>query len=667
MNNSKSDTDQKSFDATYTENEFSSSIPLSELTSAGVTIVDGEDHREEWEMLKEGNSIKRFFHRVWNGPIEPKDEPPSFPMRWPWLKAIEEFPSKSFGKEFPSNTRDYIFLTLFCSIWLTILYSILHPYLFIGPYFYQNTGEQKIPIVHLACNSYMRNWRGKNNACGLNGANCSPFEDKEFFIRCPALCDQGGTLYSTTVVGGDRIKYQGYRIGGGKSDNKDDSGTLSYPYRADSFPCNAGVHAGVISPFVGGCAKVKMSGSQLSFPSRNGQHGTGFSISFDSFFPSSYTFADFKHGVATGCYDPRFLIAGINILFGGISFYFSKGLVGYWIVTIISHWTIILSMDPPLLIDPHDNTTAYELISIGFQRLLPLCFVLYVVWKFAVKRTLEDGSPVAKIILWYPTFWVGALNNITFDRLPIDRLYWKSIKEQAGAYTALTGLGCLILVSTIIQVYSLWKSGRFRKYFRIYIAMIGGVVFLALIPGLSLRLHHYIIGLLLLPGCATRGSSAYLFQGVLIGLVISGISRWDFASIEETDTQLLRNEAGASLIPPTFIFENSTSHMLSWNTTYEEYESEFAVAIDGYSLLLNDIEVYVGTNTTVDLDTIFAGEEISQMLQDSMDFHNGTTDLFLRIARASTKIPQEYHGDYSNPAKLKWPEGIWHDPKPGVS
>lgn len=103
---------------------------------------------------------------------------------------------------------------------------------------------------------------------------------------------------------------------------------------------------------------------------------------------------------------------------------------GYWINTIVGYWTLVLSLDPPLLTDAHDPASVYELFSVGFQRLLPLCFVLYVVWKSAVKRTLENGSPIAKVILWYPTFWLGISNNVTFDRLPVDRLTTTDLKSR---------------------------------------------------------------------------------------------------------------------------------------------------------------------------------------------------------------------------------------------
>ena len=217
----------------------------------------------------------------------------------------------------------------------------------------------------------------------------------------------------------------------------------------------------------------------------------------------------------------------------------------------------------------------------------------------------------------------------------------------------------------------MWKSGRFRRYFKLYMCIIAGCTFGALIPGLTLRLHHYILGIMLIPGCATRGASAYLFQGILLGLVLSGVAKWDFASILETNVSLLRGGAGAALKPPEFTFNESTPHVISWylpeNVT--DVETDLTGKIDGYSLLLNDFEVYVGKNESVDLDLLYGeNEQLSQMIDTALqESTNNSINLYLRVARASVKKPKDYRGDYTNAGILQWPQGIWKDPAPGVS
>ena len=58
--------------------------------------------------------------------------------------------------------------------------------------------------------------------------------------------------------------------------------------------CGAGVHAGVISPFWGGCARMSYeSGEQSYFKASKGYYGVSDSIEFSSF-SSSLLFLKFK-------------------------------------------------------------------------------------------------------------------------------------------------------------------------------------------------------------------------------------------------------------------------------------------------------------------------------------------------------------------------------------
>ncbi|QLQ80595.1 hypothetical protein HG537_0D05960 [Torulaspora globosa] len=640
------------------------SFQLDDLSQEGRTVLQDFRSDEDWPQLKRGNRITNLIRKIWEGPEEPSDEKPHFTS--PLLQYLDDLPAKIQEGRFSRKSIRLTVLLVYCSLWFGLVLSLLYTSVVKAPFFYPNDGSDRIPIVSLMCNSYW-NWEGKNNACGRDASACQPFSDEEYIIRCPALCDRGGWTYSAVAVGDQRIKYRGYEIGGGPASFDIDSEYLSYPYRGDSFACSSAFHAGIISPIFGGCARLSMEGSKSSFPGSLGRYAHQ-SVTFDSFFPSSFSFKKLRDGVSSGCVDLRMIIIMLNILFGLPVFYFCNGLLGYWIITIVGYGTISLALDPPRLTDPHDPTTIYELISVSVQRLLPLCFVLYVEWKCAVKRCLEDGSPVAKVLLWYPTFWLGVMNKITFDRLPVDRLTTSDLQELAGALTAVCSIAVVILTSAIIQAYSLWKSGRFRKYFKIYISIIFGIILLACIPGLNLRIHHYILGMILIPGCATRGRSAYLFQGILIGLILSGVARWDFASIVETDFALLRGEAGSSLDPPQFIFDAQNPHHISWTLNPNITSPMDTENINGYSLLINDFEVYVGQDTTIDLDVLLQQDKLlSSMLQESLIQSNGSIKLYLRLARASTEHPATERGDYTNAGILEWPAGIWRYPSPGVS
>ena len=625
--------------------------------------------REEWVMLEETNFLGRlkiFFHRFWHGPEVPVDETPTFPSHWVFMNTINEFPGKYFENRFSAGMKTSL-VVLYCSMWFGIISSLIYPYLFHKPMFISRDGTKTREVVSLSCNAQL-NWKGKNNACGLNAENCTPFEDQDYYIRCPALCDRGGWVYSPLAVGDERIRYKTYVIGGGRISDKEAEEELdaqSYPYRADSYPCAAGVHAGLVSPAHGACLKVSMSGAQLAFDSKNGK--TGNSISFSTFFPSSFVLREKYDAIASGCYDPRVLVVVLNIIFGLPLFYISNSLIGYWVTTMVGYWSIVLVFDPPVIANPNDMNTIYDLFSVGFQRLLPLCFVLYVMWACSIKRCLENGSPLLKIMFWYPLFWLGTLNNVTFDRLPVDRLTPEDLKDQPAALASVLFIISIIAVSACFQGYSIWKSGRFQKYFKIYITMIITLFLFAYLPHLSLRIHHYILGMMLTPGCATRGVSAYVLQGILIGLILSGVGRWDFASILETRRALLRGGAGDAAKPPQFHFDSSSNFAISWEDISPDESNEYDLSsFTGYSLLANDIEVYTGTNQTVYIDELLKENDFLQDLVDGALDYQDDVKLYLRVAHANV-YDSSKRGDYTNAAVYYYPSGNWTDPKVGVS
>jgi hypothetical protein len=54
---------------------------------------------------------------------------------------------------------------------------------------------------------------------------------------------------------------------------------------------------------------------------------------------------------------------------------------------------------------------------------------------------------------------------------------------------------------------------------------------LGFLPGLSLRLHHYIVAMMMIPVTAFPTMLSAIFQGLLLGLFLNGIAGFGFASI----------------------------------------------------------------------------------------------------------------------------------------
>jgi hypothetical protein len=108
-------------------------------------------------------------------------------------------------------------------------------------------------------------------------------------------------------------------------------------------------------------------------------------------------------------------------------------------------------------------------------------------------------------------------------------------------------------------------------------------------PKLTLRIHHYIIALLLLPGTAMQTRVSLLCQGLLVGLFVNGIARWDFDSILQTAAALRGDGQLGSGIPA--ILEpviNGSSITFAWENLLRGYQ--------GVSVVVNDVERYRGSD-----------------------------------------------------------------------
>lgn len=632
-----------------------------------VRLVEGpsdEGYEDFWaRALAPKDRFKYFFYRLWQGPETPEDNPP--PRIQPLL-YLEELPER-LATRFSKSVRVSV-LAIYLLGWFLVAYNVVHPYLTQPS---QLAHDPSVEVVYLSCLELF--WKGKNGECGIDGNQCPTVpENTDVVIRCPALCDRGSWTFTMIPVGDQQVKHRGFYIGGGAHSEDD---LLTHPYRGDSFPCGAAVHSGLISPFFGGCARLSYeSGSQAAFPGTGGHYGVGSSVTFDSFFGHSFVFRNLA-GSFSNCYDPRLLVLVLNIVLGAPVVYLALGAVFFWTVNVVGFWTIVLATDPPVTVNVLDLETYSELISVGLERLLPTCCILYVLWHTSVRHTLGPyppdlgmlKSPLTNLVLWYPLYWLGILNNMTFDRLPVDRLTLHDIQEQPGALLAIVSIIGVIVTCAFIQGYKIWLSGRFRFYLAIYGLFVASLVVISSLPGLTLRIHHYILAMLLIPGCATRGRTAVMFQGILLGLFISGASRWGLASIAETVTSLLRNDPSGKVLPPTFGGYDVESGVLSWLDDPLWANSTSQAKYTSVSLLINDVERYVGDGqNSVNLNDIFAThDDLPDLAAISNAEDAQTMNIYLRLGR---KVPGEgTYSDFTNAGVLQWPSGEFHTPPPGIT
>lgn len=464
-----------------------------------------------------------------------------------------------------------------------------------------------------------------NDGCGLDGQICAPFDNSTFDFRCPAQCSNV-ILQNPRTIGDEQTAFKPLLVGGGDSNRT---------YRGDSFICAAAVQAGIISNSKGGCGTLQLAGNFTNFLpyTANGLSSLG----FPSVFPLSFRFLDFTS--LTHCQDLRNEALAFNVLVTCVLFLLlrPKPIVLYWCLVCIGFWHVTLfsqPQGPPPALD------------VAFGTFLPALYIAYAFWRLAFRFTLPAfaRSPLEACILYMGPFWVGLLNNLTFDKLPLSRLTSSDIHKRSGAVTTLVVMLVIIIVLAVNQIRVIRKTGWLPYYAAWYI--LGGfiILVLALLPGLSLRLHHYIVPMLILPGTAFPTKLSAIYQGLLLGLFLNGVAAFGFDSILQTAADL-RQDAAQGTALPTFL-TNSTTYNASMPLINQTIQwAALPPDWDGFALLVDDVERYVGTALNFSLASL-----------------NASIPHFFRLAFTSGSSS----ADFTMPATL-WANGTWTDPLSGPS
>lgn len=434
-------------------------------------------------------------------------------------------------------------------------------------------------LYRLTCTN--RLWKSPVE-CGLDGIACRPFDNRSMSFTCPAGC-ASTILLDPYTVGDQQIKYKPLVIGGTPVENP--------WWRGDSFICAAAIQAGVISNQYGGCGVLNIVGQRDSYGSieRNGIP----SVDFNSTFPMSFEF-DHERPSRGICQDPRWNLLGLSIFFTVLFGLFTSSPGWFFVpVFIITFFQVAMASDPPGFYD------YARLTSTAMGRALPAGFIAAFIYRWSVRRTLLNlKAPVEKTVLWVGGLWVGALCNLTLSKIPIRRLHGADIRKQAGGLVALI---IIILILVAIVLYQAWcfrKEGRLLRYLKLYSIITIGLLVLYAIPHENLRLHHYILALLLLPGTSIQTRPSLIYQGLLLGLFINGIARWDFAPILETSTAL----SSRASIDNTLTFHSAHPNMGLY-FSFDNYGGANHMHIvtqaippgfDGLSILVNDVERFRG-------------------------------------------------------------------------
>jgi hypothetical protein len=306
-------------------------------------------------------------------------------------------------------------------------------------------------------------------------------------------------------------------------------------------------------------------------------------------------------------------------------FYISTFVVTFFHVAIIS--------------DVPELEGALTIVQYAVSRFLPAAFVAFTIYIYCAKTTLGGVPRIERTVLWLGGCWIGALENYTLDKLPIRRLTPQDITNQPGAFIILILLIALIVTVALGQAWGLWVEGRLPQYLILYSVKAILLIVLMLIPGLNLRIHHYILGLLLLPGTALQTRRSLFFQGLLLGLFINGVARWGFASLLETDLWLAdRGPIGSPLPDVTLPVITGATISVSW-------ASQLARNWDGVSVRVNDVERFRWFQGDGPASFSLTREKEEDLFFRLGLFRAGFVDGFLQ-------------GDYTNPS-IWYKNGTW--------
>jgi hypothetical protein len=495
-------------------------------------------------------------------------QPPQIQVIKPLFPAIQEAPLRILDIYLPKWKHRLALLLAFYFCWILTFGLVFHQ----GTFASDIEGYGK--PAEIGCGDTF--W-GPGNSCGLDGVECRPFYNSSFAFRCPGECRTRWVL-NHRAVGAQEVIYRPLVVGGPPEDEPDGLAI----YRGDSFICGAAIHAGIIPNSIGGCGVVSLAGEQRHFDSTD-RHGIT-SIPFDSYFPLSFTFSS-----ATSCEakDMRWALLAVSLVFTILlSLFTTSPGVFFWSIYTGIFVHVGFASDPP----PYSSTA--DLFSNLLGKFLPSAFCAFVFYRYCVTKTLNSlRAQIEKTILWLGGCWFGALSNITLDWIPIQRLNSHDIEQQPGAKLALAIIIILLFCIVIQQVHYFRLEGRFPRYIALYGTFVGAILFSLLLPGLNLRIHHYILALLLLPGTSMQTRPVLFYQGLLVGFFINGVARWGFDSVLQTSGALQGDAPYNSALPtplePIISLGLAASNIsFNWNFPPVPY--------DGFSVLVNDVERFRG-------------------------------------------------------------------------
>ncbi|SPO27243.1 uncharacterized protein UTRI_10360 [Ustilago trichophora] len=495
----------------------------------------------------------------------------------------------------------------------------------------------------------------RNADCGLNGQDCMPFytsaDQAGQAFRCPANCIDV-TLLNPRAVGDELINYRPLVVGGGDTNRT---------YRGDSFICAAAIHAGVIENSKGGCGSIRLIGAYAGFEASKA-HGID-SVGFDSVFPVGYRFEAIQG--QRECTDRRWQGYLVNTMLSAVVGFVlrPKPIVWFWTLACLGYWHINMVSFPRSYPPP---------VGSAIGDFLPFLFTCYAIWRLTFRFVWPAfiHLPLESTLFTLAFWWIGVLLNVVFDKIPLQRLVAHDIQQQPGSLVSLIIIAIIVLLLAVNQLRVIRKTGCLPKYLCLYLmgALIIGLA--AAVPGETLRLHHYILALVLLPACAFPTRLSLIYMAFALGMFTNGVARWSFDGLLQ-DVAVVRGDATGGTARASFNTteanwtEENEAGLVRWNTIPAEEKADW----DGYALLIDDVLRYQGAETSFNLGSLvdLYAEEVQDQQEGSVVSNASVVERphYLRVALSYQGAP----GDFTRAAKVTnlTREATWIDALPGAT
>lgn len=483
-----------------------------------------------------------------------------------WKDRILELHTKLKKAHVPVNGRVSLRRSICVYICLLVM-NIVVVFMYHRLLFSANTSEG-VPIV-LGCRSTFA-W-DVASTCGVNASRCISSADTEHAYtpyRCSSACAWIGDSAALNIIG-------------------------SNPYRGDSSICRAAFQSGHIHPRKNLCFSARTAHNMYTmYPSSTQNDIT--SIQFSSPFPITLELKKSENSV--NCDDPFGKILGIFLFI----LVFTATCAIYLpppACTCLTYWSIVLhgfAYTCMIVTRESDVNTLYTHFTSDYVGFCSIAYLMYMYGGYTVLRRCV--CPFMCTVLYIlPYTLVLHLDMIEDIKKSFQMSLDASIFKRGTLSTVFIILLLIcICVGTCIHIYHLHRIGELHVLVRKYVCGPLPYVILACIPvaivaqGVSLHVHHYLLGMVLWPIVSgIKSRAGIVLQALLLGLFVNGIAIWGLAPMFDRYIPA----SGAPFAPPpnpsrpSLLSNNTGEAYISWEDVAQEYY---------YSVQLSEYEVYRG-------------------------------------------------------------------------